>query len=374
MKPNPSTFVPCSICGELHPPEVMHHIDDQQLCPTCAQTHTLTCTNCGQTIWRDENAGDADTPICEACRDYHYTTCARCDRVIHQDDAYFYESDEDGEHPYCHHCYHEERGIQDYYCKPTPIFYGTPPRYLGVELEIDGAGEYDRNADAIMDIANAHHEHVYCKHDGSLRDGFEIVTHPMTLDYHRKEMPWADVLKCAVQMGYGSHREGTCGLHVHVSRAALGYSQEQRDAAIARILYFVEWHWEELLKFSRRTQQQLDRWAARYGYKEQPKDILDHAKKGCHAGRYTCVNLENYSTIEFRIFRGTLKYNTLIATLQLVDRICEVAISLSDSQLKALTWTDFVAGIDRKQYPELVQYLKERRLYVNAPIRGEAEL
>lgn len=47
---------------------------------------------------------------------------------------------------------------------------------------------------------------------------------------------------------------------------------------------------------------------------------------------------------------------------------------MSDSQLKALTWTDFVAGIDRKQYPELVQYLKERRLYVNAPIRGEAEL
>ena len=187
-------------------------------------------------------------------------------------------------------------------------------------------------------------------------------------------MPWSDVLKCAVQMGYGSHREGTCGLHVHVSRAAFGDTYEQQDATIARILYFVEWHWEELLKFSRRTQQQLDRWAARYGYKEQPKDILDHAKKGCHAGRYTCVNLENYSTIEFRIFRGTLKYNTLIATLQLVNQICEVAISLSDSQLKALTWTDFVAGIDRKQYPELVQYLKERRLYVNAPIRGEAEL
>jgi hypothetical protein len=47
---------------------------------------------------------------------------------------------------------------------------------------------------------------------------------------------------------------------------------------------------------------------------------------------------------------------------------------LSDEKLKALTWTDFVAGIDRKKYPELVQYLKERRLYVNAPVRGEAEV
>ena len=27
--------------------------------------------------------------------------------------------------------------------------------------------------------------------------------------------------------------------------------------------------------------------------KENPADILDHAKKGYHAGRYTCVNLEN---------------------------------------------------------------------------------
>lgn len=374
MKPNPSALVPCSICGALHPPEVMHHLDDAQLCPICTQAHTLTCANCGQLLWRDDNAGDADTPLCQDCRDYCYTACSRCDRVIHQDDAYYYEGDADGENPYCYHCYHEDRGIHDYYYKPYPIFYGIGPRYLGVELEIDGAGEYDRNADAIMDVANARHDHIYCKHDGSLNDGFEIVTHPMTLQYHQSEMPWQEVLSKAVSMGYGSHREGTCGLHVHVSRRAFGSTYEHQDAAIARILYFVEWHWEELLKFSRRTQQQLDRWAARYGYKEQPRDILDHAKKGCHAGRYTCVNLENDDTIEFRIFRGTLKYNTLIATLQLVNLICEAAISMSDSELKALTWTGFVANVSRKKYPELVQYLKERRLYVNAPIRGEVEL
>lgn len=374
MKPQPSTFVPCSICGGTQPPEVMHHLDDQPLCPACAQTHTLTCVNCGETIWREDNAGDDDTPLCEACRNYCYTACTHCGRVIHQDDAYYYESDEDGADPYCYHCYHDRRGIQDYYCKPDPIFYSTGPRYFGVELEIDGAGESDRNADAILDIANVCHEHIYCKHDGSLRDGFEIVTHPMSLDYHMKEMSWREVLRKAISMGYGSHREGTCGLHVHVSRNAFGNAYNEQEAVIARILYFVEWHWEELLRFSRRTQSQLDRWAARYGYKEQPKDILDHAKRGCHAGRYTCVNLENYSTIEFRIFRGTLKYNTLIATLQLVNQICDVAISLSDEKLKALTWTDFVAGIDRKKYPELVQYLKERRLYVNAPVRGEAEV
>ena len=126
-----------------------------------------------------------------------------------------------------------------------------------------------------------------------------------------------------------------------------------------------------MLKFSRRTPRQLERWAARYGYKDQPCDILDHAKKGGHAGRYSCINLENSATVEFRIFRGTLKLNTLIATLQMVNRICDVALFLSDEEVKAMSWTTFVAGC---QEPELVQYLKERRLYINEPVDMDEEV
>lgn len=155
-------------------------------------------------------------------------------------------------------------------------------------------------------------------------------------------------------LGYLSHRAGTCGLHVHISRAVFGKSDQ--DGPIARVLYFFEKHWEELLKFSRRTPRQLERWAARYGYKEQPRDILEHAKKGCHAGRYTCVNLTNLDTVECRMFRGTLKVNTIFATLQLLDRICDVALSLSDEELKGLSWTTFVTGCTQ---PELMQYLKD---------------
>ena len=86
---------------------------------------------------------------------------------------------------------------------------------------------------------------------------------------------------------------------------------------------------------------------------------------------YTSVNLTNADTIEFRIFRGTLKYNTLIATLQLLDRICDVALFLSDDEIKAMSWTTFVSGCTA---PELVQYLKERRLYVNEPVESEGEV
>ena len=98
--------------------------------------------------------------------------------------------------------------------------------------------------------------------------------------------------------------------------------------------------------------------------------MLEHVKKG-HGSRYTCVNLTNADTIEFRMFRGTLKLNTLIATLQLVDHICDAAIFMSDDELHDLSWSSFVSAIKE---PELVQYLKERNLYINEPVEGEGEV
>lgn len=363
----------CSACGVAYLPEQLTEINDQFFCPDCLREETVICTNCGEHVMVDDNAGDSVTPLCQSCYDRYYVSCVSCGRIIHLDDAVW--SGEDQEDPYCGRCERErqQRGrIQSYYYKPVPVFYGSGPRFFGVELEIDMAGEDDSNAQQLTEIANAHKlEHLYCKHDGSLEDGFELVTHPMSLVCHLREMPWREILAEAVSMGYRSHQTNTCGLHVHVSRAAFGDTPEKQDAAIARVLYFFEKHWEELLKFSRRSQRQLDQWASRYGYKDQPREILDHAKKGNHAGRYTCVNLTNYDTIEFRIFRGTLKYNTLIATLQLLDRICDVAIFLSDEELKALSWTSFVSSC---QAPELVQYLKERRLYVNEPVPAEEEV
>ena len=182
----------CSICGTQHPRETMRHIDDDLLCPTCVRTHTMTCSCCGHLIWLDENAGDDITPLCHDCQEYHYVRCTHCHSIVHNNDAHYYEGDEDEERPYCPDCYHDRGsyGIMDYYYKPSPIFYGKGPRYFGVELEIDGAGEYDSNASALLKIANAHHDHIYCKHDGSLDEGFEIVTHPndLELPYERNAL------------------------------------------------------------------------------------------------------------------------------------------------------------------------------------------
>ena len=363
--------IPCELCGEVYDLDELIPFDDRLICPECLENETTLCACCGQRIWLTDNAGNYNTPLCQTCYDQSYMTCSECGRLIHCEDSYYLD---DSDEPLCLTCLEEANRdvIQGYYYKPEPIFYGTGPRYFGVELEIDEGGERGDYASQILTPANVGFtERLYCKHDGSLSNGFELVTHPMSLEYHQEEMPWPEVLRTARSLGYRSHQTQTCGLHVHVSRKSFGETEEEQEFAIARILYFVEKHWEELLKFSRRTPRQLERWAARYGYKDRPQEILEHAKKGSHAGRYSCVNLENRATIEFRMFRGTLKLNSLLATLQMVDHICSVALHLSDGACKDLSWTTFVTGCHE---PELVQYLKERRLYVNEPVEGGEEI
>lgn len=372
----PDTFT-CIRCGQHFPTELCHTLHDEDYCLDCLSDTTVVCRSCGERIATDEDEGDEDISLCSDCRGRHYNTCTHCGRLIHWDDSYFLDSDEDDEVPLCYTCHsalENQKSILDYYYKPDPIFYGDGARHFGVELEIDEAGESERNAQRILSIGNAEHQLIYCKHDGSLNAGFEIVTHPMTLAFHQNTMPWVSILDAAISMGYQSHRARTCGLHVHVNRTTFGSCEATQDIVIARVLYFFEKHWEELLKFSRRTESQLKRWAARYGYKEHPMDILDNAKKGYGGGRYSSVNLQNHNTVEFRMFRGTLKRNTIIATLQLIDMICDVAFSLDDSELQALSWTSFVASIRQERYPELIQYLKERRLYVNEPVSEEGDL
>jgi hypothetical protein len=366
----------CSNCGTRLDEDSSCWFDEEIFCEDCLDDNTFICQQCGERFLNENDAGDSSTPLCNNCYSDNYVTCVHCDRVIHYDYAHYSETDDYHNSPYCDDCYaqHESDGyIQSYNYKPEPIFHGNDIRFFGVELEIDHGGKDDDNAGTLYDLANRYDNNIYIKSDGSLSDGLEIVTHPMTLEYHLKTMPWRSVVEQALDLGYTSHKSETCGLHVHVNKNSFSDSQSYQDICIARVLYIIERFWEELLRFSRRTEEQLKRWANRYGYKECPADILNTAKRGFN-GRYSCVNLTNYDTIEFRIFRGTLKHNTLIATLQLVNLICDVASLLSDEDVARLGWSDFIERIDPNESPELVTYLKERRLYINEPVYCEPEV
>ena len=369
MEDNKKNALYCSRCGALiGEDEEYEEVNGEVVCTDCFENHTVTCDRCGETIWSDDSYGDEFTTLCRHCYENHYVRCSCCSALLHEDDAYTIDGDF-----YCSDCYHDEvdkrRSIHDYGYKPEPIFYGDSKRYFGIELEIDGAGKDGDAADDLLAIGNRNGEHIYIKSDGSLDDGMEIVTHPMSIEYH-KSFPWDELMKKAINMGYRSHQTSTCGLHFHVNRSCLGDSREEQDETISRILFFVESHWNELLKFSRRSEYAMNRWAARYGYEKTGREILDKAKKG-NNGRYAAVNLMNYTTIEFRMFRGTLKINTFLATLELVNAIIDTALYLSEEQLSRQSWSEFVATITE---PELIAYLKEKRLYINEITNTEEEL
>lgn len=361
----------CDRCLEEFDISEQYVFDEGVYCPDCIDEVSVVCAHCGERIPANGNAGTDETPLCSVCANDYYCFCEGCGQLIRNEDTYYLDDDEDT--PYCYECYatrKEHTAIHPYGYKPEPIFYGEGDRYFGIELEIDDAGKDSFNARSLLNVANAELPHVYIKSDSSLNEGMEIVTHPMSMDYHQHQMQWKGILACARGMGYKSHDTDTCGLHIHVSRRCFGETLSEQERCIARILYFVEHHWLELLKFSRRTESQMKRWANRYGYKNTPQEILNTAKSGC-VGRYACVNIQNYYTIEFRMFRGTLKINTLIATLQLVNEICNVAIDFSEEELSHLSWFDFV---ERIHYPELMAYLKQRRLYINDPVVCEEDL
>ena len=346
----------CEHCGTTVELSDGEYLDGEFYCRHCLDDLTIVCENCGERVLRGESVEER---ICQTCYDEDYCRCDCCGHLMHNDDANYYNG-----YTYCDDCYSDRHHefIEEYDYKPTPIFYGSGQPHYGVELEIDSGGEYDSSAEDFGKIANKNNTHLYFKHDGSLEDGLEIVSHPATLEYHLHNIPWEEVMKRARELKYLSHTAQTCGLHIHINRAALGETVEEQENTIGRIVYFFEKHWDQILRFSRRTEGQANRWAARYGCSTvNPKESLKGAKDSC-LGRYTAVNLANQFTIELRIFRGTLRYETFVATLQFVDKLCHDAIELSDEQFQTMTWNDFTASV--KNMPELMEYLKIRGLEV----------
>ena len=363
----------CSCCGSEIDDDNYYEVEDCIVCEDCYDDSTFTCDCCGDRYFNDNAYNDGNTSVCRNCYENEYHRCERCNCLLHDDDVLWQD-----DYPYCQSCYDDisDDFINEYSYKPDPVFHRCPDekriRYYGVELEIDKGGKDDSNAETLYNIANSNDNNLYIKSDGSLSDGMELVSHPCSLLYHKTKLPWAEIMKKAVSLYYRSHNTTTCGLHIHIGREDLGETVEKQEEVISRIMYFFESHWNEMFNFSRRTEYAVEHWASRYGYKEKPKEILEDAKKN-RKGRYACVNITNYDTIEIRMFRGTLKYNTFIAALEMVDLICENAIRLNDTALQKQSWNEFVIMIP-ENCQELIRYLKERRLYVNEPVINEEEI
>jgi hypothetical protein len=364
----------CDFCNAPTPSEELHRVGSHLLCEGCEED-ALICERCGEPLLADDNGGTNSFPLCRNCYNEAYTSCNQCDELLRLDQAYYTEDDDD--RPLCYDCYcnsaREEKWIEQYSFKPDPIFYGEGPRFMGLEVELDIGGFSHSNAKRLLDIANRNNELLYIKSDSSLENGFELVSHPCSLDFHMSAFPWKELFGEAIRMGYRGHSCSTAGIHIHLSCLALGSTTTTQEIVIGRIIFFFSKHWDEILIFSRRTQTQIDRWSRKYNFKDSPRDTLEDAKESSN-GRYNCINILNPDTVEFRVFRSSLRLNTLLAALQFVDAICDAAISLTDDEMQNLSWQQFVKDLDPSRRKELIEYLKIRQLYVNDAVQVEEDL
>lgn len=340
---------------------------------TRAEDDYYQCDECGKWFTRDSVQVDDDgNVVCNHCFSaYDYSICEDCGRLIRGGEAYFTN---DGEYAYCEYCW-ENNGhngedlIHEYGYKPNPYFHRHDSSdeerinklFMGVELEID-KGDYKVScAEELTDLGDSE-TLFYLKSDCSLDDGIEIVTHPCTLQYHLNDFPWNDIHKIARRNGFTSHDANTCGLHVHVSKAALGDTDMEKDLTTAKIIMLVDRFWDEMVSFSRRDYQRLARWACKPNAEmedtDSEEDIIRKSKELSY-NRYYAVNLCNWNTIEFRLFRGTLNVNTILATLQFVDNLVRFAKEIRVADIQN---AKFINICNYHMYPELKMYLEQRGL------------
>lgn len=339
-------------------------------CDDCVEDDAFECTDCGE-LYSSEllEFDEGDHLICASCSD-HWRHCDDCGSLVHEDDGSWCDDD----NYLCDSCVsrHENAAIHEYSYKPEPDIQGrkgedaSKEMTFGLELEVD-KGDDDREETA-RDIIDAAEGRVYCKRDGSLDNGFEIVSHPGTLAHHTYDMHWANICRIASRAGFKSHGAGTCGLHIHVGRKQIGcplaWGDSYRDMEHKLVVLAAKLT-ADLTTFSRRTQSQLNDWAQFPAIDLSMSD--EELRCACRyymgGSRYHAVNFNNSGTVEFRIFRGTLKRDTIIASIQLVSNFCKFAMEHSFEECKSATYTDIVAV---NPYKELVAYSIERKLPVPA--------
>ena len=324
-------FTHCQECGEYYHDDMMHSTQGRNVCDNCCSEHYFTCDQCGETYHRDREVYDEanDRCICNYCEESLTPSVTA--------DPSKYPSE------YCKH-------VKDYHdLRADKLgFFGkaNDKRFYGLEVETrSGCPEnLIYNADQIMDDPDLS-KFMILTEDGSLnRDGnranFEIVTAPATYQEHKRlwQIFFAKKFK-----GLTSWKSGFCGIHIHVSRAALTPLQ------IGKCVVFVN---------EASNKDFITAIAGRYSGQYCN---IDHGKKVTHCkrtrDRYEAINLRNDATIEFRIFRGTLLPLHFYANLEFVKALLDYTNQCSINQLHYSQFLKWVKSQPKKSYPSLVEFL-----------------
>ena len=401
--------VRCPECNELVKKEDLLEVNGTLICPKCASQYA-ECANCGNIS--NDMTDTSDGLVCQECRDNEYGTCDECGRVHHLDNIVWFNDNlyceycynevvgtcEDcgckiprddlsdvGSHTYrwvcpscvddyhtcnecgdivesltdsmCEGCYENsidsvDNIIESYSYKPNPIFIGEGDKFFGIELETEPQDYRYEDTEMVREVRDYVSEWAYLKHDGSLGEGgFELVTHPMTLENHIEKFT-PELFSTIRNSNYVSHTNGNCGLHIHISRTAF-----KSDLAIVKLLEFIYGNYDNIVsKLGRRGN--ITNYCLENVISSCPMNI-ERIFRINNEDRYHAINTKNRDTIELRFFRGTLVRDTFISSLQFADVLVNVANNINTVD-KKIEWADVLIEVARLGYNELSNEIVKR--------------
>ena len=326
------------------------------------ESNYVSCQSCDDIFHRDNGLWYRDSLYCQTCYDNYVYECNDCGTEQWDGDGHDCSDEDD-----------DNGSIHSYSYRPSPYFFGKGQYHLGFELEVEARdnSRYE-GAEIAQDALGSH---AYMKDDGSLSDGFEIVTHPHTLDAYQKEFNW-DFIPKLKRQGFRSWNTDTCGLHVHVSRTAFGsgdspWGRADRDQIILKR----QAHELRFMKLIYDNQRQVERIAGRSGnhyatFGDKGK-LVEKVKYGNQSnGRYSAINTENDATLEVRVFKGSLRKERVLSALEFVTASVEYTRNLKvTSKNQALTWLAFTGYISSnlETYPNLALIMSESFASDNNP-------
>lgn len=351
---------------------------DFERCDRCGDVH-------GIDDMRTVRDGGDDEYWCEYCTDDYSQWCEQCDTRV-SDDSFNFDAD------CCNECC--SRNLHEYGWTPLLEFHGDTGKnswpYLGVELETDSSYKASSRSEYVNSLASMQHfDRVWLTRDSSLNEGVEVTSHPMTLAEHVSCGVWSEVRNAAVRNGFVSHNAGTCGLHVHVNRDFFGKSEMVRNVGGHKMLRLAQRFERQLMIFTRRESARWCSYETEGDYSLKPvkvsvgtgregKSLLEKAADSSREERAhsQCVNFEHCKTFEIRIFRGTLRLETLYASLALAQEMARAAKLHGESWIERCTWYEFAQWAiadceDEEAKHALESYMQSKGLLGMETAEGE---
>ena len=357
--------VTCEECQDLVLIEDSRLYHGSIVCIACFDRHYRTCVVCEAVYDYDAEYphGDVWAGMCRSCSHDHFE-CTCCGGILHVDSLW-----EDSLCRACHIAEEEEKSVsvvEGYHTRGAAINFlptNYEPLYYGVELETEGYAQREDAARAVFKLSKE--KTLFClEHDCSLNAGFELITQPATLDYHREQFPWKEI--CQVLREHEGRAEDSEHAAMHVHASTLFFAREATLGTL-KLLYLVEKHRAELLLSANTSAYLANRSAHRLiGH----KSIFSSPNYNCSLhelarkhDRFTALNpFPSYPTLEFRIFRSTLNVDRIIANLELTDRLVRLAAETDVSGIKKLSWAKIAKLPKGNGYVHLDKFLCPKRV------------